>query len=135
MNFITGINSTGSALNAEKIRMDVVAQNIANANTTRDLDGSAYKRKVVTFESLMPTEPGGYSGVRVADLTNDETPGEVLHNPQHPHADANGMVQMPNVNLATEMVDLLSSSRAYEANLAVARNAKQMAAKALSIGR
>jgi flagellar basal-body rod protein FlgC len=135
MNFITGINSTASALNAEKVRMDIVAQNIANANTTRDLDGSAYKRKVVTFESLLATQPGAPAGVRIADLTTDNTPGELIHNPQHPHADADGMVRMPNVKIATEMVDLLSASRAYEANLAVVRNAKQMAAKALSIGR
>lgn len=135
MNFITGIHSTASALNAEKVRMDVVAQNIANAHTTRDTDGSAYKRKVVTFESLLPTQPGAPAGVQIAELTTDDTPGELIHNPQHPHADKDGMVRMPNVNLAMEMVDLLSASRAYEANLAVVRNARQMAAKALSIGR
>ena len=101
MNFITGINSTASALNAEKVRMDIVAQNSANAHTTRDLDGGAYKRKVVTFESLIPTEPGQSAGVRVADLTTDNTPGELVHNPQHPHADKDGMVRMPNVNVAT----------------------------------
>ncbi len=135
MNFITGINSTASALNAEKIRMDVVAQNISNAHNTRDLDGSAYKRKVVSFESLLATGPGAQAGVRVADITTDNTPGELIHNPQSPDADADGMVRMPNVNIATEMVDLLTASRAYEANLAVVRNARQMATKALSIGR
>ncbi|MCE9612509.1 MAG: flagellar basal body rod protein FlgC [Chthoniobacter sp.] len=135
MNYITGINATGSALNAEKIRLDIVAQNIANANTTRDLDGTAYKRKVVSFESVLGAEPGTSGGVRVSGVQSDETPGELIYSPQHPHADKNGMVRMPNVKLAVEMVDMLSASRAYEANLAVVRNARQMAAKALAIGR
>ena len=135
MNFITGIDATSSALSAEKIRMDVVAQNIANAHTTRDTDGKAYQRKVVTFESMLGSEPGATAGVRVGEIANDKTPGELVYSPQHPHADKDGMVQMPNVRLAMEMVDLLSASRAYEANLAVVRNARQMAAKALAIGR
>jgi len=135
MNYITGIQATGSALNAEKIRLDIVAQNIANAHTTRDLDGTAYKRKVVSFESVLGTERGTSGGVRVSSVQSDETPGELIYSPQHPHADANGMVRMPNVKIAVEMVDMLSASRAYEANLAVVRNARQMAAKALAIGR
>lgn len=135
MNFITGIKATGSALNAEKVRMDIVAQNIANANTTRDVDGNPYKRKVVSFEAVLDSEPGNPGGVRVSGITNDNRDGETIYNPQHPHADKDGVVRMPNVNLAIEMVDMLSASRAYEANLAVVRNAKQMAAKALAIGR
>lgn len=135
MDFISGINATASALHAEKTRMDVVAQNIANAHTTRDLDGQAYQRKIVTFESLLGSEPGAKGGVRVGGITNDPTPGEMIYSPQHPHADKEGMVRMPNVSISTEMVDLLASSRAYEANLSVVRNARQMAAKALAIGR
>ena len=134
MNFISGINATSSALNAEKVRMDVVAENIANAYTTRGLDGKAYQRKTVSFEALLGAEPGG-SGVRIAEIGSDSTPGELVHNPSHPHADKDGMVRMPNVSVSTEMVDLLAASRAYEANLAVVRNARQMAAKALAIGR
>jgi flagellar basal-body rod protein FlgC len=135
MNFITGIKSTGSALNAEKVRMDIVAQNIANAHTTRDVDGNPYKRKVVSFEAVLGSERGTSGGVRVSGITNDNREGETIYNPQHPHADKDGVVRMPNVNLSIEMVDMLSASRAYEANLAVVRNAKQMAAKALAIGR
>lgn len=135
MNFITGIKATGSALNAEKVRMDIVAQNIANSNTTRDVDGNPYQRKVVSFEAVLGAEPGISGGVRVAGITSDKREGETIYNPQHPHADKDGVVRMPNVNLAIEMVDMLSASRAYEANLAVVRNAKQMAAKALAIGR
>jgi len=134
MNIISGINVTASALSAEKLRMDLIAQNIANAHTTHDVDGQAYKRKVVSFESCIEPNSDGEKGVRVAQVSNDNSPGEVIYNPGHPDADQDGMVQMPNVNIATEMVDLLSSSRAYEANLAVVRNAKQMAMKALTIG-
>jgi flagellar basal-body rod protein FlgC len=138
MNLISGINVTGSALNAEQTRMDVIAQNIANAHTTRDVDGRAYQRKVVSFESFLPAgaqKPGPASEeVRVAGISADPTPGEKIYNPGDPAADKDGLVEMPNVNIATQMVDLVSASRAYEPNLAVVRNAKQMAAKALSIG-
>lgn len=132
MNLLSGINVTSSALNAEKIRMNVVAENIANAQTTHDVDGQPYHRKVVSFESVLD---GAEKGVRVSNVSTDTTPGQTVYNPTHPDADSNGMVQMPNVNLATEMVDLMNSSRAYEANLAVVRNSKQLASQALSIGK
>ena len=103
MNFITGIQTTAIALNAEKVRLDVVAQNIANAHTTRDSDGNAYQRKVVTFESLL-SEKAGNSGVKVGQITGDPSKGELIYSPQHPHANADGFVQMPNVNVAMEMV-------------------------------
>jgi flagellar basal-body rod protein FlgC len=133
MNMISGIDVTASALNAEKTRMDVVAQNIANADTTRDTDGRAYQRKVVSFESVL--DAAGSQGVQVSKISNDKTQGETVYEPGHPDANKDGMVQMPNVHISTEMVDLMSSSRAYEANLSVVRNAKQMATKALSIGK
>jgi flagellar basal-body rod protein FlgC len=140
MNFISGIQATASALNAEQVRLDVVSQNIANAYTTKDAGGGPYQRKAVIFESLMGglgSQSGGQGekGVRVASIKPDETPGEMVYNPGHPHANADGMLRMPNVKLATEMVDLMSASRAYEANLTVARNARAMALKALSIGK
>ena len=134
MNFITGVAATSSALNVEKIRMDVVAQNIANAHTTRDLDGQPYKRKVINFASVFDVATGT-TGVKIAKIGQDTRPGELVHNPQHPHAGKDGMVRMPNVNPAIEMVDLLAASRAYEANISVARNSRQMANKALTIGR
>ena len=132
MNLISSISITASALNAEKTRMEMVAQNIANAHTTKDVDGLPYQRKVVSFESVLDSAG---RGVRVSQIANDPTPGEVIYDPTHPDATKEGMVQMPNVKVATEMVDLMSSSRAYEANLAVARNSKQLAMRALSIGR
>lgn len=136
MNVLSAINVTAGALNAEKMRLDLVSQNIANANTTRGIDGKPYARQIVSFQSVMePSAFPGAQGVTVGEVASDERPGDVVYNPQHPHADKDGMVHMPNVNVAHEMVDLISATRAYEANLAVVRNAKQMAAQALSIGR
>lgn len=140
MNILPAINVTADALNAEKIRLEVIGQNIANAHTTRGPDGEPYQRKVVTFETelrsaLGPDGGPRVEGVRVAAITTDSTPGELVYQPGHPHADANGMVRLPNVNLAREMVDLVTASRAYEANLSVVRTARQMATRALQIGR
>jgi flagellar basal-body rod protein FlgC len=138
MNFLTGINSAASALHAENTRLEIVSQNIANAQTTRTPDGGPYRRQTVSFETIMNNAAhagAANNGVRVAAISADRTPGPRVHNPGHPDADANGMVAMPNVDLAFEMVDMISASRAYEANLAVVRQARQMAAKALSIGR
>jgi flagellar basal-body rod protein FlgC len=136
MNFISGIQATAGALNAEQVRMDIVAQNLANAHTTKDTDGNAYKRKVVSFETVMTGAGNGERGVRVSGIKPDEiTQGDLVYNPGHPHANAQGMLQMPNVKLAIEMVDMMSASRAYEANLSVAKNARMMATKALAIGR
>ena len=134
MDLIPGVTATASALNAENIRMDVVAENIANAYTTHGTDGQPYKRKVVSFESMLDPAGSGQSTVQVSQVATDNSPGETIYDPANPDANKEGMVQMPNVNLSTEMVDLMTSSRAYEANLAVIRNARQMAAKALTIG-
>lgn len=135
MNFLTGINATSSALNAEQVRMDIVAQNIANAYTTKDVDGGPYKRRMVTFESALAGASTAERAVRIGKITPDDKPGEVIHQPSHPHAGPDGLVRMPNVQLPVEMVDLMSASRAYEANLSVARNARSLALKALTIGK
>jgi flagellar basal-body rod protein FlgC len=140
MNLISGIDVTAGALNAQKTRLDIVAQNIANAETTRTPNGGPYQRQVVSFETELVRQQGNPGGpamqsVRVAGITSDPTPGQQVYNPQHPDAGPDGMVTMPNVNLAFEMVDLITASRAYEANLSVAKNAKQMAERALEIGK
>lgn len=140
MNILPSAGITADALNAEKTRLDVISQNIANAHTTRGPDGLPYQRKVVAFESqlqLADTAAGETTrtSMRVAGITNDNTPGDLVYNPGHPHADAGGMVRMPNVNLAREMVDMIMASRAYEANLSVVRTARQMAQNALRMGR
>jgi flagellar basal-body rod protein FlgC len=139
MNLISGIDITGSALNAQKTRLDIVAQNIANAQTTRTPSGGAYQRQVISFETELVRRQAGtgasLQSVKVATIGTDRTPGQQVYNPQHPDAGVNGLVTMPNVNLSYEMVDLITASRAYEANLAVAKNARQMALKTLQIGK
>ena len=137
MNLIPGIQSTSSALTAEKLRLDMVAQNIANANTTQDLNGEVYKRKEVIFESSLKRAENGnvYKGVNVVEIRDDNSPGKKVYRPGHPHADERGKVQMPNVEVTKEMVDLITASRSYEANLTVVRTARQMAQQALRIGR
>lgn len=141
MSLISGIDVTSEALTLQRLRMDVIAGNIANAHTTRDANGQPYQRKEVAFESYVrPGENtsasnGALQGVRLRAVEADTSPGPAVHNPGHPDADENGMVRMSNVNTAGEMVDLINTTRAYEANLAVFKNSRQMALKALSIGR
>jgi flagellar basal-body rod protein FlgC len=138
MNLISGIDVTAGALNAQKTRLDIVAQNIANAQTTRTPTGGAYQRQVVSFESELVRRSGGglsVQSVKVGNIAPDRTPGQQVYNPQHPDAGADGLVTMPNVNLSYEMVDLITASRAYEANLSVVKSAREMAMKVLTIGK
>jgi flagellar basal-body rod protein FlgC len=142
IDILSGISSTSSALNAERIRMDVVSQNIANVNTTRGPNGKPYARHQVVFEAVLKDHlrplgtPGGSPmEVRVPRIEVDRRPPRMIHMPGHRDADANGMVAMPNVNMYEEMVDLMSASRAYEANLSVVKTARGMALQTLSIGK
>ncbi len=143
INLIPGIESTAAALNAERIRMDVVGQNIANAQVNHGLDGAPYHRQQVVFETVlgsalnpMSSSAGSVPTVRVARVEADGRPPRLVYNPGHPDADPNtGMVAMPNVNMHEEMVDLIASSRAFEANLAVVRSARTMAVQTLAIGK
>lgn len=136
---LTGIDSSASALAAERVRMEVITQNIANANTTRGLDGKPYQRQVVVFEQALRNAQGGSGGgpqtVEVARIDKDNRPPRLVFNPGHPDADADGMVSLPNVNIHEEMADLITASRAFEANLAVVKNARSMALQTLSIGK
>ena len=142
INILTGIDTTSAALNAERIRMDVVSQNIANVNTTRGLNGKPYERQQVVFEAVLrdqlnaPTTPGASAQmVHVAKVENAHRPPRLVHQPGHPDADANGMVAMPNINIHEEMVDLMAASRSFEANLSVVKTARAMAMQTLSIGK
>jgi flagellar basal-body rod protein FlgC len=135
---LTGINSTASALAAERVRMEVITQNIANANTTRGPDGQPYQRQHVVFETILNEAQGTGAGAQslgVARIDKDERPPRLVFNPGHPDADADGMVAMPNIDIHEEMADMIVSSRAYEANLAVVKNARSMAMQTLSIGK
>lgn len=139
MNLISGIDITSSALNAQKTRLDIVAQNIANAQTTRTPNGGPYQRQIISFETELVRREGAtgpaLQGVKVATVGVDKTPGQQVYNPQHPDAGPDGLVTMPNVNLSYEMVDLITASRAYEANLAVAKSSRQIALQTLQIGK
>ena len=138
---LTGISSTASALGAERVRMDVISQNIANANTTRGPNGKVYQRQQVVFESVLTQQMGNGAGnagaheVHVARVQPDPRPPKMVHHPGHPDADASGMVAMPDINIYEEMVDLIAASRSYEANLAAFKNARSMALQTLAIGK
>ncbi len=137
MNLIAGVDITAGALNAQKLRLDIVAQNIANAQTTRTPEGGPYRRKIVSFEAELVKRAGGapLQTVGVSGITTDKAPGQSVYNPQHPDAGPDGTVIMPNVNLAFEMVDLITATRAYEANLSVVKNARNLALKTFEIGK
>ena len=142
INILTGIDSTSAALNAERIRMDVVSQNIANVNTSRGPDGKPYQRQQVIFEAVLKDQmdfgaaPGsGAQLVRAARVESAHRPPRMIHMPGHPDADGDGMVAMPNINIHEEMVDLMAASRSYEANLSVVKTARSMAQQTLSIGK
>jgi len=132
------VQSTTAALTAERTRLDVISENIANAHTTRGADGKPYQRQEVVFETALQQAMDGTSPptpVQVAHIVKDNRPPEMIYEPGHPDADAHGMVAMPNINIHEEMADMISASRAFEANLAVVRNARSMAMQTLSIGK
>lgn len=138
INILPGAESAASALQAEKVRMEVISQNIANANTTQTDKGGPYQRQVVRFETIMANHfdpQNAKAEVRVAGIETDDRPFKVMHQPGHPDADADGMVKYPNVNVHEEMADLIASSRAMEANLSIIRTARQMAMQTLAIGK
>ncbi len=146
MAFLNSINVSASGLTAEKLRMDVISRNIANVNTTRTADGTPYRRQVVVFQEGDKQMPFSQylsdasksligSGVKVTGITEDKTPFKSVYDPGHPDADEKGYVKMPNVDVMTEMVNMISASRAYEANVTAINSAKSMAMKALEIGR
>ncbi|MDB4897679.1 MAG: flagellar basal-body rod protein FlgC [Firmicutes bacterium] len=149
------LETSASGLTAERLRMDVIANNIANANTTRTAAGGPYQREMVVLgsrpsfaSSLSQSMVGGPTaadaaspdvevgqGVRVLQVVHDQRPFKVKYDPSNPDADQNGYVQLPNVDTVTEMVDLISASRAYEANVTALNAFKSMVSTALQIGR
>jgi len=149
MGLYTGLfasmNISASALTAERFRMDTIANNIANVNTTRTIEGGPYRRRLVVFEprddqhsfaSLLAAKTGGAGeGVRVTGIIKSEEPLRMVYDPNHPDANEQGYVLMPGINIVTEMVDLMTASRAYEANVTAINTSKTMAMKALEIGK
>jgi len=137
---LSGIQSTAAALDAERTRLDVISENIANANNTRGLNGKPYQRQVVVFETALQQAMNGDAasqvpGLHVARIEKDSRPGQSVYEPGNADADARGMVAMTNVNIHEEMADMINASRSFEANLAVVKNARQMAMQTLAIGR
>jgi len=146
MSLFGGLEISASGLTAERLRMDVTAENLANAQTTRGADGQAYRRKEVvlqeapgSFGASLSAAMGGSGigssgGVHVAGIVQDTTtPLKRVYDPGHPDADAQGYVSMPNVDTVTEMVDLISAQRAYEANVTAMQSAKQMFSRTLDL--
>ena len=132
---IMSISATG--LTAQRLRIDVIADNIANAETTRTPRGEPYRRKIPVFAEYLERARTGYRlrGVKVVRIVEDPSPFRLVYDPSHPDADQNGYVRMPNVNVLREMVDLISAQRAYEANVAAINATKSMVNAALDIGR
>lgn len=140
IDIIPGVGATSAALSAERTRMEVVSQNIANADVTKGLDGKPYQRQQVVFATVLASQQSGAGQaalrtVQVARIIPDTREPQAVWRPGHPHADPNGMVAMPNINVHEEMADLMTASRAFEANLAVVKTARAMAMQTLSIGR
>lgn len=145
MNFFNSLNISASGLTAQRLRMNVINSNLANMHTTRTTEGGPYVRKDVVFAANATT--GGFSdvlqdqlknglnSVKVVGVINDEKPPLLKFDPNHPDADENGYVRLPNINLMEEMVNLMSASRSYEANVTAIKATKSMATKALEIGR
>ncbi|HHV99010.1 MAG TPA: flagellar basal body rod protein FlgC [Clostridiaceae bacterium] len=147
MGFFSALDISASGLTAQRFRMDTITQNVANINTTRTENGTPYRRKAVIFEEKSVDKPFSEyltessqerlvgKGVRVARVVEDQSPFKRVYDPGNPEADEEGYVLMPNVDLVTEMVNMISATRAYEANVTVMNATKSMALKALEIGK
>lgn len=146
MGFFNSINISTSALTAERLRMDLISKNIANANTTRTASGGPYRRQIPifrelegnSFDEILSRASGDFvngRGVEVQAIREDMSPFRKEYNPSHPDADKDGYVLLPNVSTVTEMINLISATRAYDANITVINGTKSMAMKALDIGK
>lgn len=146
MAFLSSMDICASGMTAQRLRLDVAAENVTNRDTTRTENGGPYRKKSVVFRSISDTSfqdalgnalraQGVGGGVEVAEIVEDQSPLELVYNPSHPDADGDGYVSMPNVDTLAETTDAMSASRSYEANITVLNTIKQMASKALEIGK
>ncbi|MDP9045466.1 MAG: flagellar basal body rod protein FlgC [Pseudomonadota bacterium] len=137
MSMMNIFNISGSAASAQSQRLNVVASNLANADTVAGPDGQAYKARQLTFQAQLmganPNDPTA-TGVVVSNITEDQTPGRKVLDPQHPSADADGYVTYSNVNAVEEMVNMISASRSYQNNIEVMNTAKSLMLKTLQLG-
>ncbi|MGI6113376.1 MAG: flagellar basal body rod protein FlgC [Mahellales bacterium] len=144
MGVFSAIDISASGLTAQRFRMDLISQNIANVNTINASNGQPYRRRVAVFQehntggsfnTLLSGNSIGNTGVRVAAVVEDTRPFKRIYEPGHPHADDQGYVELPNVDILNEMVDMLSATRSYEANITAVNAYKSMCLKTLEIGR
>ncbi len=145
MSFFDSMKISSSGLAAQRLRMNVLSTNLANANTTRTPEGGPYRRRDAVFSSLPIGNPfedfidesfgTQIQEVKVIDVHKDGRDPRKVHNPSHPDADQDGYVKMPNIQVMTEMVNMITATRSFEANTTAINSAKQMATKALEIGR
>ena len=145
-NFFDSFNISSSGLTAERLRMDIISRNIANVNTTRTASGSPYRRQIPIFQEMESTkfteifdrvtgQNTSKDGVEVVKIAEDQSPFNKEYNPTHPDADKDGYVLLPNVDVVSEMINLISANRAYDANVTIMNGAKSMALKAMEIGK
>lgn len=146
MSLFQSMDISATGLTLQRLRMDVISQNIANVNTTKTEKGTAYKRKIVLAEEKGKSAFAGIldgkleknsvgSGVKATGIVDDPRPLKKVYDPGHPDADEDGYVEMPNVNIIEEMVNMISANRSYEANVTSLNTTKSMAMKALEIGK
>ncbi len=145
MGFFRSMDISASGLTAQRVRMDIIAQNIANAQTTRTAEGGPYRRKTVELQAMGnqnfadvysdSLNGSAGAGVRVTTIQDDQSDFKLVYDPNHADAGPDGYVRMPNVDLATELVDMITATRAYEANVTALDAMKAMATKALEIGK
>ncbi|MGB4657784.1 MAG: flagellar basal body rod protein FlgC [Mobilitalea sp.] len=145
MSVMNGMNVSASGMTAQRLRLDIIAQNIANVNTTRDENGNVYRRKTVVFSEkdvtsfsdvLMKSSGTVGSGVKVSKIAEDNTTEmNKVYDPSHPDADEDGYVTYPNVNTVQEMTDMIDATRSYEANVTAFNASKNMALKGLEVGK
>ena len=137
MAMLSIFNISGSAASAQSQRLNVVASNLANADTVAGPNGQAYKARQVTFQTELMGQTANdatAAGVRVSTVSEDQTPGRRVHDPKHPSADADGFVTYSNVNAVEEMVNMISASRSYQNNLEVMNTAKTLLLKTIQLG-
>lgn len=134
MSSFSSIDISASGLFAQRKRLDAIANNIANATTTRTDAGGPYKKQEVIFKSRAAYEEGS-GGVEVEGVVESAAPPKMIYDPSNPDAGPDGRVAMPDINIVDEMVDMITATRAYEANIQAIQSAKTMTAKALEIGR
>lgn len=145
MDFFNALRTSSSGLSAQRLRMNLISGNLANMNTTRTQEGGPYRRKDAIFAAEQPVSnfkemlrnrsDRELPVVKVAEIVTDTSPPVMKYDPQHPDADAKGYVALPNIKLMEEMVNMISATRSYEANVSAVKAAKDMALKALEIGR